>query len=376
MGGGTTYHRMCHRVPETAFTVDSFRARSAGGHFGKVQFLTHFHADHYGGLTKSSLPLGATVLCTPVTAAYVRMLLGLPAERLRELPLGEPVDVECASGDGRGATVWAYDANHCPGAVVLLLRVWRTGEYVLHCGDCRFDLEIFRKHDELARVVEQRLLGTLYLDTTYASPEHVFPPQAEVLAAVADAARHDDERTKGKCIFFVGSYTIGKERVALAIAEALDVRIFADSRKRRILRAAGFGPRLDDRIIDTPAGARVHIVAMGALSVDKLREHIRKQGFGGEFVGRGLAVAVKPTGWTFRPGEAKSVRRRSRSADQAVTYDVPYSEHSSFEELRQFVEWAKPLRIVPTVGFHTPEKAAELAKLLGHEPYKQKFANG
>ena len=47
-------------------------------------------------------------------------------------------------------------------------------------------------------------------------------------------------------------------------------------------------------------------------------------------------------------GTASRGKRQQKGT--LVLYSVPYSEHSSFRELREFVDWLKPARIVPTVG--------------------------
>lgn len=43
---------------------------------------------------------------------------------------------------------------------------------------------------------------------------------------------------------------------------------------------------------------------------------------------------------------------------------MPYSEHSSFEELRQAVAWLQPRRIIPSVGNDGGTRAAEMVRLL------------
>lgn len=368
--GGRAFHRSCHRVPGTGFVVDSFRV-SKDRDDATIHFLTHMHSDHYGGLTKTSLKRGAQIYCSETTGQLAKHILKLPDQLVRCLPIGTPVEIPCTSGNSRGATVWLYDANHCPGAVLLLFRVWSTRQWVLHCGDCRFQRSTFAAHTQLQRVVAAQSLHALYLDTTYASESRAFPAQPSVLDAVAVAARAEDTRTSGRCVFFVGSYTIGKERVAAAIAQAIGARIFADARKRAILRHCALGHDFDSRITTCAADARVHIVAMGALKADGIRRHVKQQKMDQHCIGRALAVIVKPTGWSFRASDNAPIRRSCRSTDQAVVLDVAYSEHSSVEELREFVAWSKPKIIVPTVGFHGREKELELMQLLGHMPTKR-----
>jgi len=41
-------------------------------------------------------------------------------------------------------------------------------------------------------------------------------------------------------------------------------------------------------------------------------------------------------------------------------YGLPYSEHSSFEELRAFVHQLRPERVVPTVGAGAPAFRSEM----------------
>lgn len=373
-------HRFSQRVPGTSFTVDSFVAAKSDPGCTNF-FLTHFHSDHYTGLRKTTLPAGARVLCGSITAALIRDQLRVPPEFIRVLPIGRKVDVlDVGGGRGAGASVWLFDANHCPGAVLLLFYVWRTRRYVLHTGDCRYECEAFQRHAKLSEVVQAGQLDYLHLDTTYCDARYKFPTQRDVLADVVEMARAEDKRTRGRCLFFFGTYSVGKERVFLAVAEALDLRIYAGKRKRHLLEMLKFGDRLDKRLVANAGDARVQVVSMRALSADGLRLYAKMNGLNAEFIGRGLAVVFRPTGWSFSgdagdganqsvlgdaPNWAKGVGR-SRASDHAVVYSVPYSEHSSFSELQEFVRWARPARLVPTVNARSKEQADAMRSLLGH----------
>lgn len=306
------------------------------------------------------------------------MQLGVGDAFLKVVPLGKRVEFEDRTRgmegsvfqqggkkeEGGGVSAWFFDANHCPGAVVILFYVRHTGRYVLHSGDCRFDAALFSKYQKLADVIREGCLDYLHLDTTYCDPKYVFPCQKDVLQTVVAAARREDARTGGKCIFFFGSYSIGKERVFMAVANALDLNIFATKRKRTILKHLHID-KLTARLSNGPRNARVHVVAMRDLSAVGLRRYASETMFDAGFIGRGLAIAFRPTGWSYH-GHGATPQRINRSKDQAVVYDVPYSEHSSYEELREFVKWAKPARLLPTVNARSSDQANKLRALLGH----------
>ena len=61
---------------------------------------------------------------------------------------------------------------------------------------------------------------------------------------------------------------------------------------------------------------------------------------------------------------SKATRGRRLQRGSLILYSVPYSEHSSFPELREFVQWLQPRSIVPTVGNDRGPKARNMISLL------------
>ena len=77
---------------------------------------------------------------------------------------------------------------------------------------------------------------------------------------------------------------------------------------------------------------------------------------------------IATTPWTMStsaraPRRRLRTRRGSRTTALTTVYAVPYSEHSSFDELTAFVSRVKPVRITPTVNAQTD---AEREKILRH----------
>jgi len=315
------------KIPGTPFTVDAFRYGGVDG--CKAYFLTHFHSDHYGGLTKSWSH--GLIFCTPVTARLVSMCLYVDMQWLRPVELGVPHVIE-------GVEVRFLEANHCPGASLILFQL-PGGQRILHTGDFRA-CKGMQTYPELCG----SRIFSLYLDTTYCDPKYKFPLQQDVIAFVVKvtrAAMAQNSRT----LVVVGAYSIGKERVYLGIAKALGLKIFADQRRGRVLSSLDW-PELTDRLCLDATSSMLHVLPISSLNVQKLRAYMQS------FHPRYSAVlGFRPTGWTYSEKVGTNLDLLKPQRNGAVTiYGVPYSEHSSFTELQEFVQFIRPQKIIPTVN--------------------------
>lgn len=91
------------RLPGTNIIVDCFGRSCASVGSNRTWVLSHFHADHYMGLSKGFKQ--GRIICSPITAALVRLKLRVPPERLVVLPLGQELEVEgeCCAAAGAAA---------------------------------------------------------------------------------------------------------------------------------------------------------------------------------------------------------------------------------------------------------------------------------
>ncbi|GIM03994.1 hypothetical protein Vretimale_8641, partial [Volvox reticuliferus] len=285
-GGGGPVGRLprwvpeCHTIPGTRILVDLFGPLSKGisASMSPFRILTHFHADHYKGLTRSFA--GGTVLASPVTARLVSERLKLPAARLRTLPMDTPVEVD-------GVSLTLVDANHCPGAAMVVAYPPGGWPPVLHTGDCRLG-EHMRSNPALQALVGRRC--TLVLDTTYCDPQYEFPPQRAVLDAVLDAVKAESFNKRALYVF--GTYTIGKERLFLEVAAAMGQKVYCSKEKAATLAACGLAPQYASLITTNHLEANIHAVPLFKVTLDGLSAILQ------QYRGRYSAViGFSPTGW-------------------------------------------------------------------------------
>ncbi|KAJ3050302.1 hypothetical protein HK097_008742 [Rhizophlyctis rosea] len=356
------------------FVVDAFKYKNPA----YVYFLSHFHADHYTGINKN-WPSGA-IHCSQITARLLISQLEVPPELVVALPLNQRIDL------GNDCYVRFMDANHCPGAVVLLFDLPAESDShngrrrIVHCGDFRYHPSMKEWEgwgEDPPGVVEE-----VMLDTTYCNARFKFPTQDVVTSAIgkliaercaedtshsADGASHCRQKT----LVVIATYTIGKEKVLLEVSRSLNnISIVVTQEKKAILEQLDL-PYID--IFSTDIGAsNVHVVSWGKLGemAPGGWRFLPNWSFCGEFFDwvNSLIVdpddrytrfiGVVPTGWTHdfqkRYGTGALYHEQTKpnqptDSPSFQTYEVPYSEHSNFEELRLFIEFLKPARVTPTV---------------------------
>ncbi|XP_042044041.1 DNA cross-link repair protein SNM1-like [Salvia splendens] len=197
---------------------------------------------------------------------------------------------------------------------------------------------------------------TLILDTTYCNPKYDFPKQEAIIQFVIDAIRA--EAFNPKTLFLIGSYTIGKERVFLEVAKALHKKVYVTAAKLRILECLGFKQEDMQWFTTNEQESHVHVVPMWSIASFKRLDHMAKH-----YMGRfSLIVAFSPTGWSFGKGKKSTGRRWQKGT--MIRYEVPYSEHSSFMELKEFVKLISPANIIPSVNNHGPDSQNSMVSQL------------
>ncbi|KAF2836330.1 DRMBL-domain-containing protein [Patellaria atrata CBS 101060] len=413
--GKPAYKRTCpfyKILPGFYICVDAFRYGAVEGQ--QAYFLSHFHSDHYVGLTSSWCH--GPIYCSHVTANLVRQQLRVDPKWVVDLDFEKKVEVPGT----QGVHVTMIPANHCPGSSLFLFEKQvgkgknRRMQRVLHCGDfraCRAHVEHPLLRPDVMDVVsgktQQQKIDVCYLDTTYLNPKYAFPSQEKVIKACADmcvslnkirkdeddsweqmkreragqgmikfvrkdsdALNQEDntgEEARGRLLVVVGTYSIGKERVCLGIARALDCKIYAPPSKQRICVALE-DPELNARLTKDPREAQIHMTPLFEIRADTLDEYLND--YRDTF---SRAVGFRPSGWNYRAPNSRFVESPSvqtvlhganwksnysmrelvpqrGSTNRASCFGVPYSEHSSFRELTMFCCALRIERIIPTVN--------------------------
>jgi DNA cross-link repair 1A protein len=351
-GGNARFCPSFKMISYTDFCVDGFKyAAVANTH---QFFLTHFHADHYGGITKNWKY--GTIYCSHITASLVQSQLGVESHHLHPLPLFQPITL---TSKGQSVTVTLLDANHCPGSVMFLFQIGE--KYILHVGDFRWNRAVMQAQAPLLPFLQkEKKLETLYLDTTYCNEKYTLPSQQ---VTIDETIRTVEEQLRQvpfpNLLFIFGSYSIGKERIYMAVAEHLNCKVYVDPRRYRILSQLQWSPEQKARLTTNPQDTCLWVVPLGHINMQRLHHYrsISTKQFTKQF---DRVVGFRPTGWTHSPkSKSKSVVNIVHKGN-IVVCGVPYSEHSSFPELVDCIHGLQPRIIIPTVSVGRSQKQVDI----------------
>ncbi|KAL3378170.1 hypothetical protein AABB24_004205 [Solanum stoloniferum] len=358
-------------IPRTRFIIDGFKYAAD---FSVSYFLSHFHSDHYTGL--SSNWSKGIIFCSSTTANLLIQVLNVPAQYVVSLPLSESVLID-------GSEVFLIDANHCPGAVQFLFKVAVNNgkfERYVHTGDFRYC------DDMKLEPVLNAFVGAdaVFLDTTYCHPKFIFPSQQEsidYIVGVIEKSGVENEGSLKDILFLIATYVIGKEKILMEVSRRCQRKIHVDGRKMSVLGVLSHG---EDGVFTTvESETDVHVVGWNVLgetwpyfrpNFEKMDKIMNEKGYS-------KVVGFVPTGWTY---EVKRNKFSVRKKDSFEIHLVPYSEHSNYDELREYVKFLKPKHVIPTVGTdvekldskHANAMRKHFAGLVDEMAIKQEFLMG
>ncbi|KND94738.1 DNA cross-link repair protein pso2/snm1 [Tolypocladium ophioglossoides CBS 100239] len=348
--GRPAYERTCpfyKIIPGFNICVDAFRYGAVKG--CEAYFLSHFHSDHYIGLTGNWRH--GPIYCSKVTGRLVKQQLRTASKWVVELEFEKSYDIP-----GTGATVTMIPANHCPGSSLFLFEksldkgANKRMQRILHCGDFRACPEhvghpLLKPDvvDSITGKTKQQTINMCYLDTTYLNPRYSFPPQDDVIKACADlcasmspdpnckdliwersakaagtpavskyfqsdkaaevagTSKEDEKKLGQRLLVICGTYSIGKERICISIAKALGSKIFATPSKMKLCKQLD-DPELASLLTSNPVEAQVHMQPLMEIRAETLQDYLNS--YRPHF---SRIVGFRPSGWNFRRGSDKSV---------------------------------------------------------------------
>ncbi|XP_025933127.1 5' exonuclease Apollo [Apteryx mantelli] len=288
-------------IPGTPIAVDFWSVRRAGG--ARLFFLSHMHSDHTVGLSSTwSRP----VYCSPLTARLLRRRLQVPARWIRPLEVGQ----SHVLGEGDPVTVTLLDSNHCPGSVMFLFE----GAFgtILYTGDFRYASAMQQEP-----ALRGRHLDRLYLDNTHCHPGRSLPSRRRAARLAARLIRAHPRHH-----VVVGVYSLGKETLLVDLAVEFGTWIVVSPWRLEQMRLL----ELPDVFTTEEGAGWIRAVDVAEIRWDTL-------------VSWNLlhpTIAILPTGRPVKVTHPK-------------IHPIPYSDHSSFSELCEFVKWLKPCSVIPIV---------------------------
>lgn len=305
-------------IPHTPLAVDFWHVRKCPAI--RLFFLSHMHSDHTTGLTStwSNRP----IYCSPTTATLLKVRLQVKEQWIHPLEVGEPHLLPLDDIGKERLTVTLIDANHCPGAVMFLFEAYFGS--ILYTGDFRYTPSMLRE----PCLRTNTTIDVLYLDNTNCDPNRTLPSRHRATQQIKEIIRSHPNHN-----VVIGLYALGKESLLLELAMEFKTWIEVSIHRMETLKAL----ELPDVFTTEPGAGRIRVVDQSEICASALHQWNKEQ----------PTLAILPTSRpliSFHPN----------------VHVVPYSDHSSYQELEDFVSALKPTCLIPIVGNCVPGSLSAL----------------
>ena len=227
---------MSRVITNTNIIVDDFNFCKSFPKGTFIHFLTHFHSDHYEGL--SPLWDYGPIYCTEGTKKFI----------LHKYPKIKNIHA-CAFYERQCLEIkpdlfvdfWMFDAKHIPGSAMLLFKGYMGT--ILFTGDFRFNFSMvtenpvlfppekrggFNKEDVVSQMRGISIpVDEMIFDNTYCNKFFKFGLEGEILKMMIDII----ERNSSKKLVYIAMGALGKHRILLQLARHFQTNIVVSAKQ-------------------------------------------------------------------------------------------------------------------------------------------------
>ncbi|KAL0699688.1 hypothetical protein Bca4012_055810 [Brassica carinata] len=334
------------------FSVDTFGANTTTKRMKRHHFLTHAHKDHTVGISPSNVafPIYSTSL---TISLLLQRHPQLDDSFFVRIEIGQTVIVDDPDG---GFKVTAFDANHCPGAVMFLFE----GSFgnILHTGDCRLTPECLQSLPE--KYVGRRgnapkcCLDYVFLDCTFGKSTLRFPTKHSAIRQIINCIWNHPDAPR----VYLACDMLGQEDILSEVSRTFGSKIYVDkATNSECFRSLTV---IAPEIVSQDPSSRFHIFSgfprLYERASAKLAEARSKR--------QSEPLIIRPSAqwYVCDDGEddysesvsqvqkQRKVRFCEAVRDEFGVWHVCYSMHSSRDELESAMRVLSPRWVVSTVS--------------------------
>ncbi|KAL4462021.1 hypothetical protein ABPG74_000866 [Tetrahymena malaccensis] len=282
-----------------------------------IHFLTHFHQDHYEGL--SPLWDYSPIYCSEISKNLI--LQKYPKiQNIHALQLNTKYEFTLNNIESLKVEVWFFDAHHIPGSVMILFKgymgtIFHTGDFrfnqsMIECNPILFPPELRTKNLQNCSIQ----IDEMIYDNTYCNPAFNFPRADEVFKRMVEII----EKNRNKRVL-IAMGALGKEDICIKLSEYFQTLLIIGEQKLLQLESIGTY-RTDIFTTDRDQGF-----------IEIIKKRHREQKIQ-EFKNLKYDFIVITTDFLML----------DHKDPDGINYMVPYSLHSNFKEMESLVKAIGP----------------------------------
>ncbi|XP_075220943.1 5' exonuclease Apollo-like [Lycorma delicatula] len=286
-----------------------------------LRFLTHAHENRIVGLNKF---IKKVIYTSDISCWYLKDVLNLSNYKFVELSVGNSYEFNEGPDSRFTFEVTLIDANHCPGSVMFLFQ----GNFgtVLCTGDFRYTPDLL-KNPALEKIAERKSLDILHFDNKFIGKHCDFPSKdvakENILKLICSFPDHRIEICVG---------VFKKFHLLKYLAETLQKLICISETSMAVMKKLGWNKFF------TTDKSRTKIFALEIDMIDIRSQYLKQKKFGP--IKLIILTPLFVTSSNFGSEQFKKYKKNG-------VHIIPYSDHSCYTELYDFISSLKPKSIVP-----------------------------